>query len=447
MKINDELEVLIEGMDKDGRGIAYNNKKIIFIAGALIGEICLIKITKILSKYIEGTLIKVIKETKDRINIDCPIYQSCGGCNMRHMSYELEKTTKYNKVKNTIIHQAKINNFKMNDLISNDNIYNYRNKAIIPFKKENGKIICGMFKANSHEIIDNKKCLIEPILLEKILNIVVNYLEKNNISIYDETTKKGLFRAIMCRKSKYDKYMIVLIATASYDFSNLVNELKEIKEIVSIYLNINDLNNNVLLGNINKLLYGDTYLKEEILNNKYNVSPNSFMQVNNLMTELLYKEVIRLLNPSKEDIVIDAYCGMGSITLSLANKVKEIIGIEVVEAAIINARENAVNNNINNATFILGKCEDKIAEAIKSKNVTKMVFDPPRKGCDKTFLDTIKAAKIKTIVYVSCNVATLARDIACLKDIYKVIEVTPVDLFPRTSHVETIAKLLYNETA
>ena len=441
MNKGDILEVLIEDMDKDGKGIAYYNKKIIFIPYAIVGETCKIEITKVLSKLYEAKLLEVLIESPYRKETDCSLYPLCGGCQMRHMSYELEKKVKFNKVKNTITHGTKIANFKMNELISNDIINNYRNKAIIPFAKNNNEIICGMYKGKSHEIISNLNCHIEPPLLEKILTITKKYLKNNNISIYDETTKNGLFRALMCRKTKYDKYMIVLIVTKKYDFSDLVNELVKINNIVSIYLNINDLNNNVLLTDNNILLYGKTNLTEDILGHIFNVAPNTFLQVNNNMCELLYKEAINLLNPQKNEIIIDAYCGMGSITLNVAPYVKQIIGIEVVKSAIDNAILNAKMNDINNAKFILGKCEDKILETIKSNKIDSIIFDPPRKGCDISFLDVIKEAKIKKIVYISCNVATLARDINYLKDTYKIVEVTPVDLFPRTSHVESITLL------
>lgn len=445
MNKGDILEVLIEDMDKDGKGIAYYNKKIIFIPYAIIGETCKIEITKVLSKLYEANLLEVLNESPYRKQPDCNLYPLCGGCQMRHMSYQLEKKVKFNKVKNTITHSAKISDFKMNELISNDIINNYRNKAIIPFAKVNNEIICGMYKGRSHEIISNLNCQIEPRLLEKILIKVKKYLIENNVSIYDETTKNGLFRALMCRKTKDDKYMIVLITTKKYDFSALVNELIKIENIVSIYLNINDLNNNVLLTDNNILLYGKANLKEDILGHKFNVAPNTFLQVNNNMCELLYKEAITLLNPKKDETIIDAYCGMGSITLNVAPYVKQIIGIEVVKSAIDNAIINAKMNGINNAKFILGKCEDKILEIIRSTKVNSIIFDPPRKGCDVSFLNVIKEAKINKIVYISCNVATLARDLNYLKDTYKIVEVTPFDLFPRTSHVETVTLLTHTK--
>ncbi len=443
MNKGDILEVLIEDMDKDGKGIAYYNKKIIFIPYAIIGETCKIEITKVLSKLYEANLLEVLNESPYRKQPDCNLYPSCGGCQMRHMSYELEKKVKFNKVKNTLTHGAKIADFKMNELISNDIINNYRNKAIIPFANVNNEIICGMYKGRSHEIISNLNCQIEPYLLEKILIKVKKYLIYNNISIYDEITKNGLFRALMCRKTKDDKYMIVLITTKKYDFSALVNELIKIENIVSIYLNINDLNNNVLLTDNNMLLYGKANLTEDILGYKFNVAPNTFLQVNNNMCELLYKEAIALLNPNKDETIIDAYCGMGSITLNVAPYVKQIIGIEVVKSAIDNAIINAKMNGINNAKFILGKCEDKILEIIRSTKVNSIIFDPPRKGCDISFLNVIKETKINKIVYISCNVATLARDLNYLKDIYKIVEVTPFDLFPRTSHVESVVLLIH----
>ena len=440
--MNNLREVDIVSYDKDGKGICYIDGKITFVEGALINEKCLVKVFKETKKVNLASLEKVLIKNESRVESDCPYYPLCGGCQLRHINYETEAKVKQDKVYNTIVHQANQKDFKMNDIIKADNLYNYRNKAIIPFQKINKKIVYGMYENKSHNIVSINKCLIEPTLLPNILEEVKLYLEKENISIYDETTKKGIFRGLMLRKNVNNEYLVVLISTVNYDFKDLALILKEkFKEIISIYLNINTLNNNVMLGYDNRLICGEKLIYETILGHKFGVSVNTFLQVNHDQTEKLYQKAIDELNPNSDDIVIDCYCGMGSITLSIAPKVKEIYGIEVVDQAIINAKDNAKLNNITNAYFECGKCEDLILKYVKKHKVTKIVFDPPRKGCEQSFLDVIKESKIKTIVYVSCNVASLARDIKYLSDTYNLISVTPVDLFPRTNHVECVCRL------
>ena len=245
----------------------------------------------------------------------------------------------------------------------------------------------------------------------------------------------------MLRITKLKEIMLVFVVTKKIDLMPLVLEIINIIPLASVYLSINDKKTNVVLSDNNVLIYGKTAITEDILGHKFEVSPNTFLQVNHEQTEKLYSKAIEYLNPNKDDNIIDAYCGMGSITLSIAPYVNSIYGIEIVPSAIENAKKNAIANNINNAHFTCGKCEEEIINLINVKPITAMVFDPPRKGCDRVFLDTVKKAGIKRIVYVSCNIATCARDILYLSDKYKVIEATPVDLFPRTTHTETIVKL------
>ena len=296
-------------------------------------------------------------------------------------------------------------------------------------------------KKKSHDIIDFTKCLIEPSILTSILEKTKAYLIENNISIYDELKHKGIFRAVMLRITKLKEIMLVFVVTKKIDLMPLVLEINKSISLASVYLSINDKKTNVVLSDNNILIYGKKTIVEDILNHKFEVSPNTFLQVNNSQAEKLYSKAIEYLNPTKADNIIDAYCGMGSITLSIAPYVNSIYGIEIVPSAIENAKKNAIANNINNAYFTCGKCEEEIINLINVKPITAMVFDPPRKGCDKVFLDTVKKAGIQRIVYISCNIATCARDSLYLSDRYKVIEATPVDLFPRTSHVESIVLL------
>lgn len=442
MRVNDQFEVLIEGMDKDGKGFCHIDKTIVFIEGALTNEKCTIEITNVISNCAFAKVINYIDYSKSRIVPDCPYYNLCGGCDMQHMTYDLEKEIKENKVKNALKFIAKESNPKVKPIIFADEIWHYRNKAIIPFGVKNGKIVCGMYQKKSHEIIDFTSCLIEPKILSSILEDIKKFLTENNITIYDELTNNGIFRAIMLRKTSREELMLVFVLTKFTNLKELVDLLIKKYNINSIYININDKKTNVVLGDKDILVSGKDTIKETILNHDFMVSPKTFLQINHRQTEKLYTKAIEMLNPSKDDYVIDAYCGMGSITLSIAPFVKEVYGIEIVKEAIKDANNNKKINNINNANFICGKCEDIIMDLINKKPFSAIVFDPPRKGCEKSFLDVIKKSKIRKIVYISCNIATCARDILHLSDTYKLVEAVPVDLFPRSLHIETICTLI-----
>lgn len=440
MEEKNKYLVSIISADKDGKGVTYINNKIAFVEGALPGEECEVDITNEAKSYLFAKVVNIVKKAPTRIDSDCKYYPTCGGCDMRHMTYDLEKEIKYNKVKNTFEHLAKIN-ITPEPIIGADDIYNYRNKVIIPFGQENNEIIAGMYKKKSHDIINIEDCLIEPESLTSITKIVKTYLKENNISIYDETTHQGIFRALMFRKTKHNDIMLIFIVKTFIDLVPLCQKILLEQPIKSFYLNVNEKKTNVFLGDKDIHIFGDDYIYEEILNKKFRVSPKTFLQINNAQTEKLYQKAIELLEPSKEDVIIDAYCGMGSITLNVAPYVKKVYGIEVVKEAIIDANINKELNNISNAEFICGKCEDEIASILQKHKIDAMIVDPPRKGCDENFLNFIKKTKIKKIVYISCNVSTQARDVTYLKDLYEVKTIVPTDLFPRSLHIENIALL------
>ena len=358
-----------------------------------------------------------------------------------HVDYETECEIKKNKVKLTL---RKFPNCKINDIISSKNILGYRNKVMVPFGiDDDNNIICGFYRKNSHDIIPMDKCLISDDLSNKIIYFITRFLNVFHISIYDEIKHSGLFREVMIRHTSLNEYMVVLVTTRDYDFSKLVNYLTdEFKEIKSIYLNINDKKTNVVLSDNYKLLYGNESIIEDILGLKFNVSPASFLQVNHEGCESLYKEVLRMSDIKPDMNVIDAYCGMGSITLNLAKKANFVYGIEIVPQAIENAKNNMILNSIDNVSFICGKCEEEIKKLVSKTKLDVIVFDPPRKGCDIEFLKTVIDMRIPKIVYVSCNIATFRRDCEILeRNGYELKEATPVNLFGSTLHVETVATL------
>ena len=440
MKENETYKVTIESFDINGFGVTHVDSKIVFVIGGVEGEEDIIKIINVHKKYAFAKLERILTPSVKRVEPECPYYEYCGGCDMMHISYEEECKVKEFRVNQTL----RSFDYEFLPILKADNIYEYRNKVMVPFCKDiDDDILYGFYQKDSHEIVSIDKCLISDDLTNKILNYICKYLNIFHISIYDEKTHTGLFKEVMIRHTKLNEYMIVLVTTSNYDFSQLVSYLtNEFKDIKSIYLNINDKKTNVVLSNEYKLLFGNETILEDILGLKFNVSPSSFMQVNNSQCEKLYSEAIRLANLNKDMNVIDAYCGMGSITLNIAKKVNKVYGIEIVESAIVNANKNKEINNLTNVEFILGPCEEKIKELTHLTNIDVIFFDPPRKGCDIEFLKTVIDMKIPNIIYISCNVATCARDIKILEENgYKLKTVRPVDLFPRTLHVETICLL------
>ena len=440
MELNETFKVKIDSYDINGYGVCHIDKKIVFVKGAMEGETVIIKITDIHSKFCFSKTIKILEKSEHRIESLCQYSKYCGGCDLLHMDYETECKIKENRVRQTL----RKFKYQENPIIKNDNLYGYRNKIMVPFRKdEEGDVIYGFYEKMTHNVISMDKCIISNDKSNEILHYIARYLSIFNVSIYDEDKNNGLFKEVMIRNTATNEYMVVLVTTADYDFSNLVNYLnKDFPEIKSIYLNINSKLTNVVLSNEYKLLYGNETITEDILGLKFNVSPASFMQVNHDNCEKLYSEAIKLANLNKDMNVIDAYCGMGSITLNIAKQVKHVYGIEVVDAAIVNANNNKLLNNINNADFICGKCEDEIKKLVSKEKIDCIFFDPPRKGCEKSFLDTVISMNIPRIVYISCNISTAARDIEILeKGGYKLESATPVDLFSKTSHVETVCLL------
>ena len=440
MELNETFKVKIDSYDINGYGVCHIDKKIVFVEGAMEGEVVIIKITDIHSKFCFAKTIKILEKSPNRIESLCPYSKLCGGCDLLHMNYETETKIKENKVRQTL----RKFNYKENPIIKNDNIFGYRNKIMVPFRKdEEGDVIYGFYEKMTHNVISMDKCIISNDKSNEILHYIARYISIFNVSVYNEEKNIGLFKEVMIRNTALNEYMVVLIVTADHDFTNLVNFLTDnFKEIKSIWLNINSKLTNVVLSDSYKLLYGNETIIEDILGLKFNVSAASFMQVNHDNCEKLYSEALRLADLKPNMNVIDAYCGMGSITLNIAKKVNHVYGIEVVEPAIINANNNKLLNNIKNADFICGKCEDVIKDLSSKEKIDCIFFDPPRKGCEKSFLETVIQMKIPKIVYISCNIATASRDIEILeKEGYKLESVTPCDLFSRTSHVETVCLL------
>ena len=440
------LELEITDMDYEGLGIAHEDNYTIFVKDALVGEVVRARIEKVSTKIAFAKTVQIIKKSPKRIIPPCKYYSKCGGCNMMHMDYQEEIEMKKNFFINTISKMVK--NPPVEEVISSDNPYNYRNKIQLPVGYMNDSFVVGFYQERSHNIIPSDSCMIENENARTVINDVLRLLDDSNIYPYNEETHTGDLRHLILRTNSKNEFMLIMVLRENKP--KIHNFVKQINSplIKSLYLNINPNKTNVILGKEFIHVGGDAYLEEELFGNKFNIHPNSFFQVNYNQMKKLYKCAIDMLEPKNKETVIDAYSGIGTITLSLAPHVKKVYGIEVVEEAVKNANENKIRNNIANAEFILGKCEEEIMKLVSKEKIDAILMDPPRKGSDQKFLDTIIDAKIAKIVYISCGPAALARDMKYLIDHgYEVTKIVLVDMFSRTSNIETVATLVLKDKA
>ena len=427
-------------------GVFKVNGFTIFALNSIIGEVALLEIEKVNSNYAQAKILEIKKKSKDRVTPICKQFLECGGCDLMHMKYSKQLEFKENMGKETL---RRIGDLQTVDKVcegiigtDNDN-YHYRNKVQIPFSKIGKKTVCGFYKKKTHFIIPLEECYIQPQTCNEIAKFVKNLANEYGIDGYVENQKTGILKHLLIRKNSFNEYMVILV-TRSDKINCLDEVVKKITnrypEVKSILLNIQEKDTNVILGSKTVVLYGKDELIDELLGYKFKLSHRSFFQINHNQTEKLYLTVKEFASFNKNDIVLDAYCGVGSIGITLSQSVKKVYGIEVVPEAVENAKENAKINGINNITFYTGKVEEVISD-LKDINFDVVVVDPPRKGCDQSFIKTIIDNNIKKVVYVSCNVATLARDIKLLSDYYNVKRVKFVDMFPFSADVESVALL------
>ena len=442
---NKEYVVNIIDNGFEGEGIAKINNFTIFIPNAIIGEKVRILIVKVLSSHAFGKIIEVLEESQNRIIPDCTTYKRCGGCNLRHINYNSTLTMKRNAVQSLVDKTLK-NEVIVEEVLGMNEPYNYRNKAQYPIGiDKNGKPVMGVFANRTHDIIPIDTCFIQNKKTEKIAKFIFDFIVENNISIYDEKTGKGLIRHIVTKigiKTNEIMCIIVINGREMPKEKELINQITDkFKEVKTIVKNINMKNTNVILGNENQILYGDGFIRDKLGEYIFKISPLSFYQVNPIQAEKLYEIGVKEANIQKEDIVFDLYCGIGTISLFMSKYAKKVYGIEIIEQAIEAANENAKINNVDNVEFIAGDVEIVLDNLINSENVSPDVImvDPPRRGLDRNTVNNILKVKHRRLVYISCNPATLVRDLAMLEDVYGVKMIKPVDMFPFTSHVECVA--------
>ena len=430
-------------LSSEGKGVVKYHNDIVFVDGLFPDEEADIEVLYQRAGVYFGKVKHLYRISKERIQPRCKICTSCGGCQYQQLDYKAQLKYKTKRVKEAL---SRIAHVKQDVLpcIGADNPYNYRNKIQVPFVKDrNGVVKFGFYKENTHIIMPIKECAIEDKEAAPILWDIKLLLEDMNIPTYNEDSGKGILRYVLIRTSyHYDELMVVLVTT-QMNFPgqrNFVNELvKKHPEITTVVENVNSRRTNVILGDKEKVLYGPGHIKDDILGLTFEISASSFFQINPEQVEKLYATALNLVDSSKEEIVLDAYSGVGTIGLIAARNAKKVISVEINKSAHKNAIENAKRNNVDNIQFV---CDD--AGKFISKyagDIDVLIMDPPRSGSDETFLSTVMNKQIKKIIYVSCNPETLARDIEYLSKLYEVKYVQPVDMFPMTAHVETIVGL------
>ena len=430
-------------ISSEGKGVVKVGRDIIFCDGLFPNEEADIEILYQRASVLFGKVKKLYTLSKDRIQPKCKICTSCGGCQYQQIRYEKQLEFKTDRVKEAMKRIAHVD-IKVNDCIGAKNPYHYRNKIQMPYQKDRkGNIVYGFYKQNTHEIIPTKECMIEDKRAASILWDIKELLKEYKIPIYNEDNGKGILRYVLIRTSyHYDELMVVLI-TSMMNFPgqrNFVDALlKKHPEITTVVENVNSRHTNVILGNKEKILYGPGFIKDSILGLTFEISPSSFYQVNPEQVEVLYKTALDLIDINKQQVVLDAYSGVGTIGLIASKNAKKVISVEIVKDAHKNAIENAKRNNISNIEFHCGDAGEFISSYDGDLDI--VIMDPPRKGSDEKFLSTLINKRVKQIIYVSCDPETMARDVGYLSSHYKVTYLQPVDNFPMTAHVETVVGL------
>lgn len=453
MRKNDEIQLTIEDMGVSGEGIGKAEGMTFFVKDALIGDHIRAGITKLKKNYGYARLLEILTPSPWRVQPRCPIHRQCGGCQIQALNYKKQLEFKQKKVLGNLQRIGGFAEPPMEPVVGMEDPYHYRNKAQFPIGKDkDGRIIAGFYAGRTHQIIPNRDCALGVPVNKEILDIIIGIMEEKGIEPYDEQTRKGLVRHVLIRYGFHTKEIMVCIVVNGEKLSYadvFVKELCKLKGMTSISINVNQQNTNVIMGQEVKVLWGQPWITDRIGDISYRISPLSFYQVNPVQTEKLYRLALEYADLKGTETVWDLYCGIGTISLFLARQAKKVYGVEIVPQAIRDARENARINKIENVEFFTGKAEEilpdfykKEEKAGRSPRADVIVVDPPRKGCDQELLDTILKMQPERIVYVSCDSATLARDLKILcQGEYELKRVRPVDQFCHTSHVETVCLL------
>ena len=446
---NKIYEAVICDYTAEGLGVAKIDGCAVFIPNAIVGETCQVRIEKIGKTWATGKITQLLEKSPHRVNRECPVAKLCGGCDFWHMDYEEESRLKADRVRQAL---NRIGGEQLEDIpiLSAPTCYGYRNKAQYPVASKKGRAFAGFFKAGTHQVVENDRCLILPEETDKVKKIVVDYVNHYRITAYDEETGKGLLRHIYVRRGAVSGQVLVCLVVNGRKLphtDDLIERLQAVPGFTSLVLAVNTRPGNAILGNEFIDLYGPGYIEDTLCGLQFRLSPRSFYQVNHHQAQRLYEAAISQAEITKDDLVLDLYCGVGTITLAMAKAAGKVIGVEVVEQAVQDAWENAKRNGIDNAEFFCGDA-GKAALDLDAKGIRPdvVVVDPPRKGLNADTIEALHKMSPRRIVYVSCDPATLARDVALLKEKgYALKNAMAADLFPKCAHIESIVCLIRAE--
>lgn len=444
---NKTYEIKIAALGSNGEGIGRIEGYTVFVEGALLPETCLVLIVKTRKHFGYGKLLEILSPSPDRREPCCPVAKQCGGCQLQHLSYAAQLAYKTKEVQDDLERIGGITDVTVRPAIGMEEPWRYRNKAQFPVGQGKDGCAIGFYAKRSHRIVDTKQCFLQNERNDAIVALVRDFLNEFQIPLYDEETHTGLVRHILTRIGRSSGEVMVCIVLNGKRLPHsevLVERLQRIEGMVSIVLNVNREKTNVILGRKIITLWGKDTITDSLDGIEFEISPLSFYQVNPVQTEVLYEKAVELADLKGDETVLDLYCGIGTISLFFARKARQVFGVEIVPEAIADARKNAERNNITNATFAVGAAEEVIPRLYREEGIAAdvVVVDPPRKGCDARLLETILQIAPEKVVYVSCNPATLARDLAVLAaGGYHVRQVQPVDQFPHTNHIENVCLL------
>ncbi|RAL24329.1 23S rRNA (uracil(1939)-C(5))-methyltransferase RlmD [Thermoflavimicrobium daqui] len=441
------VELPIRRLGINGEGVGYYQKQVIFVEGAIPGEFVVARIDEVEKNFAKAKLVRLKKKSAYRIQPKCPIYETCGGCQLQHIDYRFQRRLKRELVQEAFRKYTNLADIPIEKTISMSEPWTYRNKAQFPLQSIEQRVVMGMFSAKSHRLVEIKECPVQHPLVNQALEIVRDIIEQLKISIYDERKHQGVIRHIVVRISFATKEIQLVFISRTKSFPEekaLISEvIKRLPQVKSIVLNHNPHKTSLIFGNESRLLWGTEKISEQLGEITYLLSARAFFQLNPVQTRKLYEEVEKLAQLTGNETVIDAYCGVGTIGIWLARKAKRVLGMDTIPEAIENAKENAVVNQIDHAEYVVGEAEILIPKWVKKGlKPDLVVVDPPRVGLGQALIDTLLEVKVPRMIYVSCNPATLAKDCQQLiRGGYQVKKVIPLDMFPQTAHIESITLL------
>ncbi|GAB6138139.1 23S rRNA (uracil(1939)-C(5))-methyltransferase RlmD [Halanaerobaculum tunisiense] len=443
VEVGDIITIQLENIAYGGDVVGRKEGFAIFVAAGIPGELVKVEITEVKRNYGRGQLLEVISPVPERATAECNKYNTCGGCQLQHIDYQSQLEYKHQMVEDAMERIGKLE-VEINPVLGMENPYLYRNKAQFPLGVEEEELVAGFYASGSHDLVAVDNCQIQHPVINRIAERTTDLLTEYDLAVYDEAEHKGLLRHVVIRVGVCTNQAMLIIVTNTEEFpggEEIANKLlAEVPELVSVYQNVNSEDTNVVLGEQMVELAGQEQIIDYIGQVKYQISPRSFFQVNTLQTKTLYDQVVEYAELTGVEKVLDAYCGLGSIALYLAEQAQEVLGIEVIPEAIEQAQENAQLNGINNCQFKVGKVRDVLPELKEEFSPEVIVVDPPRKGCHEEVLAAFAEIQPERIVYVSCKPTSLARDLKRLQELgYQVEEIQPVDMFPQTYHIENVA--------